>query len=92
MTRRVLDEEIVASLFDICIGEDNQACNADAQNPVLSDMSKYVDLKYQFLVDNVQEENVRLRFVGTKNVVANMFTTNMGAIKICRLIRLAGMN
>lgn len=74
------------------IGEDNQACVADAEKSVLSDMSKHVDLKYQVLVDNVENGNVRLRFVQKDNTVTDMLTKHVGAIKFCRIVSLAGMN
>lgn len=69
--------ETVERLFDTVIGEDNQACIVDAQNDRLSDLSKHVYLKYQVLFDHVRRENVRLKYVPSKNMVADILSENL---------------
>lgn len=47
-------------LFDILIGEDNEACISEAFNPAHSNFSKHIDLKYHLIVDHVCENEVNL--------------------------------
>lgn len=35
-------------IFNVLIGEDNMAGNMDGRNPIFFDMSRHVDIKYQF--------------------------------------------
>lgn len=45
---KVLDKTTVDKLIDICVGEDNRACISDAENLILSDLSKDIDLNITF--------------------------------------------
>lgn len=81
-----LDKEVVHNLLDICIGEDNQAFIADARNPRVSDLSKHIDLKFQFPLDDVRKGNVKIRYLETENMTADMLTKNLGTAKFSKLI------
>lgn len=48
MMRKALGETNVESLFDKYLGEDSQACIANAESPIPSGSSRHIDLKYQF--------------------------------------------
>lgn len=52
-------------MFEILIGEDNIACIKDSETPTVSDISKEIDVKYQFLDDYVTKGEVGLHFVDT---------------------------
>lgn len=54
----VLGENAVKVLFKISVGDDQQACIADANTPVLSEYTKQVAIKYGNLVDNIQKGDI----------------------------------
>lgn len=58
----VVPNDGVDRMFNISIGEDNILCIKDAHILIVSEMSKHVDIKYQFLVDHVERGNVGLQF------------------------------
>lgn len=37
-------------------------------------MTKHIDIKYHFIRNHVQKDNVKLEFIPTDNQVANIFT------------------
>lgn len=78
-------------MFDVIIGEDNQACIAEARNNRLSDLSTNVDLKCQLLDDHVREGDFRLEYVPSKEIVAELLTKNLAFPKFKALVELAGM-
>lgn len=54
----ILGKVTALNLFAISIGEDNPFCISDAFNSTLSELSKHVDLKCQFLVDHIKKKDV----------------------------------
>jgi hypothetical protein len=56
------------------IWEDNQSCIAYSQNALVSEKTKHIDLKYHFVKDHVQLGNVKLRYLPTGDMVADMLT------------------
>lgn len=87
----VLDRATVERLFDVCIGEDNQACISETLNPVLSDLSKHIDLKYQFLVDHIRKGDVGIRYVCTEEMIADILSKNLSAQNFGQLVRRGGI-
>lgn len=71
--------------------EDNQACISDVENPVLSNLLKQIDLKYQFLADHMQEADVQLHYVSSKDIMASTLTKNLPAQKFGELMILTWM-
>lgn len=47
-----IENNDLRNLFSISVREINMDCIRDAQNPVVSELSKRVDMKYQFTIDN----------------------------------------
>lgn len=87
----ILPKSTVQNLFDVCIAEDNQASILDAIIPTLSKLSNYIDLKYLFLVDNDHERNAELRYVKSKDMVADFLTKFDSTQKFQHLMRQTGM-
>jgi len=56
------------------IWEDNQSCIAYSQNALVSEKTKHIDLKYHFVKDHVQLGTVKLRYLPTGDMVADMLT------------------
>lgn len=75
-------------MFNIMISIEYYACVADVTSSVISDLSKHIDLKYQFMVDNMQRWNVKLRYVRTDKMPADVLTKNLSAQKFEHALRL----
>lgn len=88
---RILIKGEAHDIFNITLGEDNMGCIRDAQTPVISDLSKHVDIKYQFLVDHVRRGNVKLQFVPTNEMLADILTKNLKKVKFGGMIRMINM-
>jgi hypothetical protein len=58
--------------IEICI--DNRSAIALATNPVHHDRTKHIDLRYHFVRRAVQEQRIKLKWVSTKQMVADILT------------------
>jgi kynurenine formamidase len=56
------------------IWEDNQSCIAYSQNALVSEKTKHIDMKYHFVKDHVQLGTIKLRYLPTGDMVADMLT------------------
>jgi kynurenine formamidase len=57
------------------IWEDNQSAIAYSQNALVSEKTaKHIDLKWHFLKDHVEQGTIKLRYLPTYQMVADMFT------------------
>ena len=56
------------------LNEDNQACIKLAKNPCSAQRTKSMDTKYHFLRQAVQEGKINLKYVDTKEQLADIFT------------------
>jgi hypothetical protein len=54
------------------IWEDNHSAIAYSQNALVSEKTKHIDLKWHFLKDHVEHGTVRLRYLPTYQMVADM--------------------
>ena len=59
------------------LNEDNQACIKLAHNPCSAQRTKSMDVKYHFLRQAVQEGKINLKYVDTKNQLADIFTKQL---------------
>lgn len=85
MLERIISKKKVDQLFNVSIAEDNQACIREAKNPGSSELSKHIDVKFQFLVDNIQKGIVDIHYVPTENMAADLFTKNLKRIRFEKL-------
>jgi hypothetical protein len=56
------------------IWEDNQSAIAYSQNALVIVKTKHIGLKWHFLKDHVEEGTIKLRYLPTDQMVADMFT------------------
>ena len=53
---------------------DNTSAISISKNPVLHSKTKHIPIKYHFLREQVNEQQVKLEYVNTKEQVAGIFT------------------
>jgi transposase InsO family protein len=56
------------------IFEDNQGCIALAKNPSHHKRTKHIDIRYHFIRQHVQNQEVELKWLATKEMVSDMLT------------------
>ena len=70
-------EEIGLPQGKIRIHEDNEPCIKIAENPVTSNRSKHIDIRYFFVREKVAEGVVELEGINTTDNVADILTKNL---------------
>jgi hypothetical protein len=56
------------------IWEDGQSAIAYSQNALVSEKTKHIGLNWHFLKDHVEQGTIKLRYLPTDRMVADMFT------------------
>jgi KUP system potassium uptake protein len=56
------------------IWEDNQSAIAYSHNALVSEKTKHIGQKWHFLKDHVDQGTIKLRYLPTNQMVADMFT------------------
>jgi hypothetical protein len=76
---------LIANLF-----VDNQSTIQLCKNPVLHDRSKHIDMRYHFIRGCIEDGTVTVKFVGTDDQLADIFTKALGRVrfqKLCEMIK-----
>jgi KUP system potassium uptake protein len=55
------------------IWEDNQSAIAYSQNALVSEKTKHIGMKWHFFMDHVEQGTIKLRYLPTDQMVADMF-------------------
>ena len=63
------------------IYEDNQGCIALAKNPVFHARTKYIDIKFHFLREKIEEGVIQLEYKPTDEMLADGLTKALGRTK-----------
>jgi arginyl-tRNA--protein-N-Asp/Glu arginylyltransferase len=74
---RLLSSELDTSLSastPITIFEDNTAAIAMSQNPVNHEKTKHIFVKYHFIRECVSNKHVKITYVSTKRMIADLLT------------------
>ena len=77
MLAGLFDEEIYVT--DILY--DNQSCINMIENPVFHDKTNHIEVRYHFIRDMVQKGFVNIKYVSTKEQVADMLTKPLDCVK-----------
>ena len=56
------------------IHADNQGCIALANNPVSHSRAKHIDIRHHFIRERIERREIRLNYVSTKDMLADVFT------------------
>ncbi|KAJ9544703.1 hypothetical protein OSB04_024410 [Centaurea solstitialis] len=71
---------------------DSKSAIAISANPVQHSKTKHIDIRYHFLKDNVEKENIELYFVNTEYQLADLFTKALDEKRFkFRISRLGGV-
>ena len=69
----------------VLIYDDNNGCIAIANNPCNHRLIKAIDIKYHYSRDEVENGNVRLKYIESENQIADVLTKSLGPIKfLCK--------
>ena len=75
-------EELECQLYPISIYGDNQGSIFMASNPITEKCNKHIDIKWHGVQEFVHEKLVELYFIEGSNNPADMFTKNLGHVKL----------
>lgn len=56
------------------IHSDSQGCIALSNSPVAHSHAKHIDIRFHFIRDCIEKKKINLKFVGTKDMLADIFT------------------
>ncbi|KAJ9541699.1 hypothetical protein OSB04_028205 [Centaurea solstitialis] len=70
---------------------DSKSAIAISANPVQHSKTKHIDIRYHFLKDNMEKENIELYFVNTEYQLADLFTKALDEKRFKFLISRLGM-
>jgi len=62
----------------ITLFSDSQGAIALANNPISFKRNKHIDVKFHFIREHVQKGVLRLRYVGTQQMIADILTKQSG--------------
>ena len=72
--------------------EDNQAAICLSKNPQWHGRSKHIDIRYHFIREQVNNQNIELKYCPTNNMIADMLTKGLGKETFEKLRTLAGLS
>jgi len=72
--RTLLTELDFPPITATVIFTDNQGCIALANNPVSHSRAKHIDIRHHFIRERVEQHEVELKYVSTKDMLADVFT------------------
>jgi len=64
---------------------DNESAVKIATNPVQHSRTKHIDIRYHFLRDHVNKNNIKIDGIGTDNQLADIFTKPLHECWFCKL-------
>ena len=88
---RLLGELTGAEAHPPALMVDNQPTIALVKNPVLHDWSKYIDVKFHFLRNCVDEGQIVIEFIETGRQLADVLTKPLGRLRLTELKEMIGI-
>ena len=73
------------------IFEDNQSTICLAKNPQFHGKMKHVEIKYHFVRDHIEQENIKLVYCRSEEMMADMFTKGLPISQFVKLRKMIGM-
>lgn len=75
--RRFLSEFGFESYSRIKLNCDNQGAVKLVENPVFHDRTKPIDIRHQFVREVLMDEEIKLNYIPTDEIVADVFTKGL---------------
>jgi hypothetical protein len=88
---RKLIKEFNGDQEPVEIKEDNQACIRFAYDSNHSDRTKHIDVRYLFIKERIEKNQVKIGYCPTNDMVADVFTKPLGPILFSRFVELLGV-
>ena len=86
-----LKQDLTGKNETVMIHEDNQSAIAIAKNPQFHGRVKHINIKYHFIREQVNNDNIVLKYCQTSEMIADMLTKALGRIKFEKLREMAGV-
>jgi hypothetical protein len=64
---------------------DNQSTIVVSKNPIFHERSKHIDIRYHFICDCVDEDNININYTVMENQLADILTKAQGRIRFLEL-------
>jgi hypothetical protein len=77
--------------FPIIIHEDNMSAINLSQNPVHSNRSKHIAVRFHSIRDAIAQKHVEIRYLPTSEMIADIMTKALGRILHCRFVEKMGL-
>jgi len=84
--RRILSELGFTRQEPTVVYEDNQSAIALANNPVHHGRTKHIDIKYHFVRNRVESQEIRVEYVPTDEMVADALTKPLSGPTFAKLV------
>lgn len=75
----------------LVVYEDNQGCISIIKNPGNNRRVKHIDIKYQFICEKVCNHEIEIKYVDSKNQLADILTKGLSKHQFCKLRELIGL-
>ena len=72
--------------------EDNEVAICLSKNPQCHERLKHIDIRYHFIREQVNNQNIELKYCPTNNMIADMLTKCLGKETFEKLRTLAGLS
>jgi hypothetical protein len=74
MGAEIFNAPITETATTMALWEDNQSAIAYSHNALVNEKTKHIGLKWHFLKSHVEQGTIKLRYLPTDQMVADMFT------------------
>lgn len=89
--RRLFEELGMNELIDTTIYNDNLEALKLAENPILHNRSKHIDLRFHFIREAIHEKLVNIEYLSTNSMLADILTKALTGPKLRQLISGMGL-
>ena len=84
--------ELGYNISKIPICSDNQGALFVSKNAVTEKRMKHIDVRYHYVCDVIQQGKIEVLFISGVDNPADIFTKNLGRVKIEKIVPMLGLN
>ena len=86
-----LNQDLTGISEPVVIYEDNQSAIVITKNPQFHGRVKYINLKYHFIREQVNNNNIELKYCQTSEMITDMLIKGLGRINYEKVRAMAGI-